>query len=145
MCLSCFSSVCLRREQQPWTEEKRPGFRLISQLNRWPLDPIPLLLSLFFPLSLGLLYPSLTVTNNSVLCLFAISLGYITSWFLSVVNLCLICNISIIPFFFLPLKHWNRGPESQLQSLITHFFVFLCSFSLLFSVCNINRYWLTQL
>lgn len=30
------------REQQPWTEEKRPGFRLISQLNRWPLTPLSL-------------------------------------------------------------------------------------------------------
>ncbi|XP_042341087.1 CREB-regulated transcription coactivator 3 isoform X3 [Plectropomus leopardus] len=27
-----------RREQQPWTEEKRPGFRLISQLNRTNSD-----------------------------------------------------------------------------------------------------------
>ncbi|XP_071394738.1 CREB-regulated transcription coactivator 3 isoform X2 [Centroberyx affinis] len=27
-----------RREQQPWTEEKRPGFRLLSQLNRTNSD-----------------------------------------------------------------------------------------------------------
>ncbi|XP_022070789.1 CREB-regulated transcription coactivator 3 isoform X2 [Acanthochromis polyacanthus] len=27
-----------RREQQPWTEDKRPGFRLISQLNRTNSD-----------------------------------------------------------------------------------------------------------
>uniref|UniRef100_A0AAZ3QXR4 Transducer of regulated CREB activity N-terminal domain-containing protein n=1 Tax=Oncorhynchus tshawytscha TaxID=74940 RepID=A0AAZ3QXR4_ONCTS len=27
-------SFSLPREQQPWAEEKRPGFRLISQLNR---------------------------------------------------------------------------------------------------------------
>uniref|UniRef100_A0A8C5D498 CREB regulated transcription coactivator 3 n=1 Tax=Gouania willdenowi TaxID=441366 RepID=A0A8C5D498_GOUWI len=27
-----------RREQRPWTEEKRPGFRLISQLNRTNSD-----------------------------------------------------------------------------------------------------------
>ncbi|XP_068167698.1 CREB-regulated transcription coactivator 3 isoform X2 [Antennarius striatus] len=27
-----------RREQQPWTEEKRPGYRLISQLNRTNSD-----------------------------------------------------------------------------------------------------------
>lgn len=101
--------------------------------------PHPSLSQSFSPLSLGLPYPSLTVANNSVLCLFAIRLVYIVSWFLSVVNLCLICNISIIPFFFLPLKHWNRGPESQLQS----YHSFLCSFPLLFSVCNI-RYSLTS-
>ncbi|KAJ3593551.1 hypothetical protein NHX12_005885 [Muraenolepis orangiensis] len=27
-----------RREQQTWTEEKRPGFRLLSQLNRTNSD-----------------------------------------------------------------------------------------------------------
>ncbi|KAK1802266.1 hypothetical protein P4O66_021927 [Electrophorus voltai] len=30
--------VNLKQEQQPWTEEKRPGFRLISQLNRTNSD-----------------------------------------------------------------------------------------------------------
>lgn len=58
MCLSfffffLFSPLCLWRELPPWTEEKRPGFRLLSQLNRWPFDSPPLSSALCFFLVSG--------------------------------------------------------------------------------------------
>lgn len=57
VCPSCLFfflfPLCLWREPPPWTEEKRPGFRLLSQLNRWPFDSPPLSSSPCFFLVFG--------------------------------------------------------------------------------------------
>lgn len=112
-----FPSVSLWREQQPWTEEKRPGFRLISQLNRWPLTPLSLSLSLRLFHSVCL-YRFIPRSHRGQQFCF-LSFCNLSSWFLSFfVNLRLICNISVIPSF-LPLKHWDREPQkSQLKLVI---------------------------
>lgn len=85
--LSSSKCVChsflfsLWREQQPWTEDKRPGFRLISQLNRWPLTPLSFssfCLHRFIPRShRGRQFCSLSFCNLALVSV----LLQISSWF----------------------------------------------------------------
>lgn len=126
--------LCLWREQQPWTEEKRPGFRLISQLNRWPLT-LPCLppVSLFPPSVFAALpLPHPLAHNNSAFCPFPGSFRFIITWFLSLTNLQLSFSIVVIISFLSKIsfdRHPWRLTHSPLWWIYSSYFLFVLSHS----------------